>query len=348
VPGFGAIRDMKNPPAFSDPDRMLSGNYLCGESDGGGVHTNSGVNNKAVYLMTDGGTFNGQTVTGLGIAKVADLYYEVQSRLLVSGSNYKDLYNALIQAGINLGYSTTDRQEILEALTAVQMNQRPCGDAAQPELCSPGLIPFSIYFDNLETPTSGRWASAAVSGVNEWYYPQIPNPYANIFGDTTYTSSGIYNMWGYNRGAASDYVIGMTSSSPLSTNAFLSFKHDWNFEDGSVTAFDGGVVEYSLNGGASWIDAGALFINNGYNGTISSSFGNPLGGRAAFTHESHGYTTSRLNLNSLIGQQVRFRFRIGTDSAVDDYGWFIDDINIYSCNSLANLTLRTYLPILLK
>ena len=33
-------------------------------SDNGGVHTNSGVNNKAAYLMVDGGTFNGQTVTG--------------------------------------------------------------------------------------------------------------------------------------------------------------------------------------------------------------------------------------------------------------------------------------------
>ena len=31
--------------------------------DSGGVHTNSGVNNKAAFLMTDGGTFNGRTVT---------------------------------------------------------------------------------------------------------------------------------------------------------------------------------------------------------------------------------------------------------------------------------------------
>ena len=45
--------------------------------DNGGVHFNSGVNNKAAFLMTDGGTFNGQTVTGLGIAKVARIYYEV-------------------------------------------------------------------------------------------------------------------------------------------------------------------------------------------------------------------------------------------------------------------------------
>jgi Zn-dependent metalloprotease len=31
-----------------------------GEDDSGGVHTNSGVNNKAAFLMTDGGTFGGR------------------------------------------------------------------------------------------------------------------------------------------------------------------------------------------------------------------------------------------------------------------------------------------------
>ena len=28
---------------------------------------------------------------------------------------------------------------------------------------------------------------------------------------------------------------------------------------------------------------------------------------------------------------MRFRFRIGTDDSVEDYGWFIDDIEIYHC-----------------
>ena len=33
-----------------------------------------------------------------------------------------------------------------------------------------------------------------------------------------------------------------------------------------------------------------------------------------------------MNLASLAGQSLMFRFRIGTDSIVDDFGWFIDDI----------------------
>ena len=49
VARLGAIRNMQNPPAFGDPDRMTSAFYYRGADDNGGVHTNSGVNNKAAY-----------------------------------------------------------------------------------------------------------------------------------------------------------------------------------------------------------------------------------------------------------------------------------------------------------
>src|SRR5690606_1950634 len=99
------------------------------------------------------------------------------------------------------------------------------------------------------------------------------------------------------------------------------------------SAIDGGVVEYSINGGTSWQDAGALFSENGYPGAIANGFGNPLSGRDAFVGEAYGYTASRLDLSSLAGENVRFRFRIGTDASADDYGWIIDDISIYSCGA---------------
>jgi hypothetical protein len=70
-----------------------------------------------------------------------------------------------------------------------------------------------------------------------------------------------------------------------------------------------------------------------------------LGGRSAFTADSRGYISSRLDLNALAGQDVRFRFRIGTDAVVYDYGWFIDDVRIYTCESASNMI---YLPLVLK
>src|SRR4051812_49804202 len=45
-------------------------------SDNGGVHTNSGVNNKAMFLLTDGATFNTYTVSPIGLEKAVRVYYE--------------------------------------------------------------------------------------------------------------------------------------------------------------------------------------------------------------------------------------------------------------------------------
>jgi hypothetical protein len=55
----------------------------------------------------------------------------------------------------------------------------------------------------------------------------------------------------------------------------------------------------------------------------------------AFRGSSHGYITSKLDLATLAGTNVRFRFRIGTDNAVDSLGWFIDDVRIYTCSAPA-------------
>ncbi|MCS7088866.1 MAG: M4 family metallopeptidase [Thermoflexales bacterium] len=339
---IGAIRSMSNPPAYGHPDRMGSANYWCSPGDNGGVHSNSGVGNKAAFLMVDGGSFNGRNVTGIGIDKTAKIFYLVQAHLLTSASDYRDLYNALLTSCSLLigtsGISSADCQQVRNALDAVEMNQQPSGcPAPRAPLCPPGQLPRYLFFDNLENPASGLWQSGAIQGVNEWYYPQPP--------DLTYATSGTYNFWGYDQAYVGDYYIGMRSSVnlPAGSTPYLHFSHAYDFEASSTSFFDGGVVEYSTNNGATWSDAGSLFTHNGYNGVLSTSSQNPLGGRRAFSRVSNGYISSRLNLSSLAGQSVRFRFRIGTDNSVDDLGWFIDDVRIYTCFTP---TARVFVPII--
>jgi bacillolysin len=352
---IGAIRSMSDPTIYGDPDRMSSSNYYCklgdgNENDRGGVHINSGVNNKAAYLMTDGGSFNGQTVAGLGIAKVADIYYEVQTNLFTTASDYQDLYDGLIQACSNLvgvgGITAADCQEVQKAALAVEMNIQPSGCAAsEAPICAAGQTPTNIFFDNLENTASGNWATGPVSGSeNQWYYPQNTNPFGF---DATYATSGSYNFWGYDVETTADYAIAMNNNVTLPAGTvYMHFRHAYGFEEITypyVEYYDGGVLEYSANGGV-WTDAGSLITENGYNGTISTVDTNPLGGRSGFITNSYGYTSSRLNLSSLAGQNVKFRFRIGTDSGGWDWGWFIDDIRIYTCGALVPTPTRTVTP----
>jgi Zn-dependent metalloprotease len=327
---IGAIRSMSDPTVYGDPDRMGSSLYqysswTSGSWDNGGVHSNSGVNNKACYLMVDGGTFNGQTVTGLGISKVADLYYEAQTNLLTSSSDYPALYSALLQAAVNLGYSAADQAEILKALTAVEMSQQPpLNEAADPVAGTPA---YSIFYEDFEAPGHEKLLMNILTSSNYWFSASgLP------------TASGDYIAWGFDFDTITDHSMTMTKSVGLPANSpsYLYFKHAFDFEAGS---WDGGVVEYSTDG-ATWTDASPLITQNGYNGTISA-FSNPLNARAAYVNSSsvfvstNGYAVTKMDLATLAGKTVAFRFRIGTDNSVSGLGWFIDDVRIYMVQAAA-------------
>src|SRR5689334_14925076 len=135
------------------PDKMTSPFYDSTDiynddfGDSGGVHTNSGINNHAAFLIVDGGSFNGQNVTGIGLTKAAKIYYEVQTNLMTSGTDYADLYDDLFQGCLNLvgevGITSGDCNQVRAATIAVEMNQQPVPDY-NPEApaCSAGLAPL--------------------------------------------------------------------------------------------------------------------------------------------------------------------------------------------------------------
>ncbi len=160
---LGAIRSMSDPTLFGDPDKMSSPYYYTGSGDNGGVHFNSGVNNKAAFLMTDGGTFNGRTITGIGLNKTAAVYYEAQANLLTAGSNYNDLYYILIQACQNLlggssGISQSDCNQVKTSAEAVEMVVLP---AATPTPTSTPPNSYNpLYLSLTSSQTIGGVASA--------------------------------------------------------------------------------------------------------------------------------------------------------------------------------------------
>ncbi len=86
----GAIRDMWNPTCYGDPGKVTDAEYNCDPnlSDSGGVHSNSGVPNHAYALLVDGGSFNGQTVVGIGIDKAANIWWRAQTAYLTPSSDF--------------------------------------------------------------------------------------------------------------------------------------------------------------------------------------------------------------------------------------------------------------------
>lgn len=327
----GAIRDMQFPGTFGDPDRMTSGNYWTSSADSGGVHINSGINNKATYLITDGDSFNGYAITGLGITKTAKIYYEAQTKLLTSGADYADLYDILYQACLNqvgtAGITDDDCDQVRNATDAVEMSLDPAGNPGfSPEaaFCPDGLETGTVLFaDDMEA--SSNWFTSTLEGTaNDWVFT------------TGYATSGVLSLYDPNIDSLTDAVAWHAPVS-LTEDAYLHFRHGFGFEAGISQNYDGGVIEYSTNG-STWQDLDPLFeTGQGYGGKISSAFSNPLAGRDAFVSESHGYVSSRYDLSSLTGEDFQVRFRLASDTSVaGPLGWVVDDVMIYSCQSPGN------------
>lgn len=127
-------------------------------------------------------------------------------------------------------------------------------------------------------------------------------------------------------GVVSDKQITTPSFTP-GTGARVSFEHRYQLENN----FDGGVLEISINGGAyqDIITAGGSFAAGGYTGTISNAFGNPIGGRQAWSGTSGIFGTTTVNLPAAsFGQPTRLKFRMGSDNSVAAVGWRVDNFSV--------------------
>lgn len=348
--GIGVIRDMKNPPLYGQPDSMTSSRYYKGTGDNGGVHYNSGVNNKAAYLLVAGGTFNYKTVTALGWLKTATIYYEAQTNLLTSGSGYYDLYNILYQACVNkigtAGIVSADCQEVRDATDATKMNLEPAAGFSPNVTSCPvnTSIYQNLFTEDFETGTDG-WTFAGTKPANWTLWSA--SPWYSYFGPNAY--DGVESLYADDdTGAFADYTLNDSwamspgISLPAGSKPYLTFSQWFGFEYGAYF-YDGGILEYSTNGGGTWTNASTLFnAGQNYKGTISSSYGNPLGGKQGWVGDSHGYVDSRYNLSTLAGQTVNFRWRMGTDSSGAYWGWFLDHIQVNTCVGIPSVPALSY------
>ncbi|MCB2156845.1 hypothetical protein KQI84_18355 [bacterium] len=110
---------------------------------------------------------------------------------------------------------------------------------------------------------------------------------------------------------------------PFTSATQLEFYHRYYFEEG----FDGGVLEISTNGGTSWSQLTSEITSGGYDATIPSEYGSPIGGMSAWTGTHASMSKVAVDLSSYADETIHLAWRWGSDSSVESDGpWEIDDV----------------------
>ncbi|MFD0828266.1 M4 family metallopeptidase [Neobacillus sp. M.A.Huq-85] len=103
-----ALRSLSNPTLYGQPDNMSG--YVNTTSDNGGVHTNSGIPNKAAYL----------TIQQVGFDTAQKIYYRALTVYLSPKSNFSDARASLLAAAADLyGSGSTQYSAVASAWSQV-------------------------------------------------------------------------------------------------------------------------------------------------------------------------------------------------------------------------------------
>lgn len=117
--GTIGLRSMEDPAALIErrtqapyPDHWSK--LYTGDLDNGGVHINSSINNKAAYLMAEGGEHYGVEVDGVGRDATEQIYYRALNLYLTSSSDFSMMRQAAIEAASDLYGSNSDAVAAVE------------------------------------------------------------------------------------------------------------------------------------------------------------------------------------------------------------------------------------------
>jgi hypothetical protein len=345
----GAIRSLKDPTLAQQPDRMTSPLYETADifDDNGAVHQNDGVGNKTAYLISQGGSFNGQTIIGIdggdnGLTKTGQLYLEVIKRL-TSGAQYADLGRTLIAtcdefaADGTHGFTTANCAAVRGAVAATELEKEPtdvkAANQEAPSTCAAGARRVDLRRDDDSTHQFGFTANGL--------WQRTPDNQA-----PSYTRSGTSSWFAWDPdptvdGVTTSQIISSSFKLPASQPSYLRFNHayalEWYDASPRDPAFypDGAYAFVQTLRGTTWTTR-AVPWDNGPDKTLAGTSTKVFGG------DSHGYGSSRMNLSSLAGQTVRVVFRVTGDQDIAAYGWWVDDIRAYTCpNAVASVPATT-------
>ena len=193
--------------------------------------------------------------------------------------------------------------------------------------CPAGAVPQSIFSEDMESGAAG-WTSSG-SG-DTWAI------------STARANSGISSFHANDPESESDQrLISPVINLPVGANNLTLQFHNYQLFETPNTdgrCWDAGVLEISTNGGSTWSQVpAAAMLTDPYDDIIwnDTPGNNPItddyGATDAWCDVSQPWgVPSVVDLSAYSGA-VQFAWRLGSDSAAGNEGWYIDDVVVQSC-----------------
>ena len=182
--------------------------------------------------------------------------------------------------------------------------------------------------------SNGTWAAGAEIGDTGF------NQESRHVGweiNSTRVHSGKRSYWGQNQSNTCNDLLTQSITLTAGESSQLSFWTAFDIED----EWDGGVVEITTD--ESQVDQ--LLLSPSYPGSFreSSDACGYAQGTPSFTGTNLTWQQHTVDLSSYQGQAIKVRWNYSTDGAVNEEGWYLDDISISNtqipaqCNSLTDM-----------
>jgi hypothetical protein len=241
-------------------------------------------------------------------------------------------------AGVTLPFTFTAGSVCGSTLTAsfqLQDGTANLGTLAFAFPIGTAIKPLTQDFDAVSVPALPAGWSSTISGAASNWVTSAVTPFTG--------PNAAFIAEAPNPGVAE-----LTSPSVAVTTATarLSFRNFYDSECDPVVltnAYDGGVLEIKIGTGAftDILAAGGSFASGGYTRKIDPTDDNPLTNRFCWSGLSANFIHTVVNLPaSAAGQNVRFKWRFGTDTA-NAYGrggWYIDAIALLDGSTCCTLS----------
>jgi bacillolysin len=336
--GCGAFRSMSNPNQFGDPDTYKGTNWHTASSDNGGVHINSGVQNKWFYILTTGesGTNdigNTYNVIGIGIDKAASIAYRNLTVYLSASSGFAQSRAGAIQAAIDLyGAGSPEVIATTNAWHAVGIGCNYDGSVCPPVLycSSQGNSQADEWIGNVQI---GSFSNA--SGASPYTFFSSKTISLNIGQPHSFTLTPAFSLLSY-----SEYW-----------RIWIDYNGDKDFDDAGELVYDAGSASSSARTGSFTVPSTAtgttrMRISMKYNAAPTTceafSFGEvedypvtfviPAGDREA-------PTAPVLSSPSKTNTSISLSWTAASDNVgVTGYDVFVNDVK----NNTSNITATSY------